>query len=338
MSEPVKKVTITDIECRGLRSADLLTKNDVYVIFKVGHKKAKTKYISGGGKNVKFKDVIEMFVSDADLEAGIDFVAYDYDVGPDPDDLLGVGKLTEMTQLKQHANTPRQFDTVLMYKGKNRGSATCVVTLSYPHGGEDKPAAAKQDDQQQLGAVGGQIFNAAMGMNQQPQVVAATPVQPQVVPVVPDPQYMNVTCPANASAGMQVVVQAPDGQRLTVIIPAGVGPGGVFRVPLPAPRQAHVAAVVAAPVQPAPTVYRPPGVGVDVDGDGRPDYYIPTQAPQAPPAYGYQQPPPQYGAPPPQYGAPPPQYGAPPPQYGAPPPQYGAPPPQYGGGPPPRYY
>jgi hypothetical protein len=47
------------------------------------------RYISGGGKNVTFKDVIEMYVSDADLQAGIDFVAYDYDFGPDPDDLLG---------------------------------------------------------------------------------------------------------------------------------------------------------------------------------------------------------------------------------------------------------
>lgn len=134
MSEAVKVLTITDIECNGLRSADLLSKNDVYVIFKTGHKEAKTKYISGGGKNVKFTDKIEMHVSDADLEAGIDFTAYDYDYGPDPDDLLGVGKLSNLLDLKNHANTPRQFDTELFYKGKQRGAATCVVTLSYPHG------------------------------------------------------------------------------------------------------------------------------------------------------------------------------------------------------------
>ena len=35
--------------------------------------------------------------------------------------------------------------------------------------------------------------------------------------------------------GMTVVVQAPTGQRLAVIVPQGVGPGGVFKVPIPAP-------------------------------------------------------------------------------------------------------
>jgi len=135
MGETPKKLVITELECRGLRSADLLSKNDVYVIFKVGDKEARTAYLSGAGKNAKFDETIEMLVSDRDLEAGIDFYAYDYDVGPDPDDLLGVGKLVNLTQLKKFPDTPRQFDTGLMYKGKTRGSATCLIALTYPHGG-----------------------------------------------------------------------------------------------------------------------------------------------------------------------------------------------------------
>mmetsp|Transcript_25765 Transcript_25765/g.102873 ORF Transcript_25765/g.102873 Transcript_25765/m.102873 type:complete len:287 (+) Transcript_25765:831-1691(+) len=285
MSEAVKKLTIREIECRGLRSAELLSKNDVYVVFKVGSKKVKTKYISGGGRDVKFKDVLELTVSDADLEEGIDVTAYDYDLGPDPDDLLGVGKLTHLTELKEHADQKRQFETQLMYKGKHRGDCTCIVMLAFPEGGgpeqpaEPVPAPVPTP------------------------VPTPVPVVAQVAPVVPEQQFMTVTCPANAVGGMQVVVQAPDGTRMQVVIPQGVQPGGQFRVPLPAPKPV---VVTAAPVvQPVQYVQQPPVYA-------------------AAPAYG--QPPPQYGAPPPQMGAPPPQYGAPPPQYGQPP-QYGAPPP-----------
>jgi len=49
MSQALSVLTIQSIKCRNLRSADFLSKNDVYVIFRCGTKKTKTKYISGGG-------------------------------------------------------------------------------------------------------------------------------------------------------------------------------------------------------------------------------------------------------------------------------------------------
>ena len=84
---------------------------------------------------------------------------------------------------------------------------------------------------------------------QQNRPTAPPPVQPG---------FMVVTCPANARGGLQVVVQAPDGQQLQVQIPAGVGPGGQFRVPLPPPRAPQPQAVAYAQpqmVQPQPVQY-----------------------------------------------------------------------------------
>uniref|UniRef100_A0A7S3JZ34 C2 domain-containing protein n=1 Tax=Aureoumbra lagunensis TaxID=44058 RepID=A0A7S3JZ34_9STRA len=343
-----KKLVISNIECHGLRNADFLTKNDPYVVFKIGNvKKVKTRYKSGAGRDVVFPDKLEIaMISDAELEAGIDVNAWDYDVGPDPDDLLGVGKLSNLEELKKIPGQPRHFETVLMYKGRNRGTCSCVLTLSYPNGGGPKPAQNKP-----LGAVGGQIFNQAMNSGGQPVVAQVAP-QPPTAPqhhvgsvqavVTPQQQaeFMLVTCPANARGGSQVVVQAPSGERLTVLIPQGVQPGGQFRVPLPKP-QVHPQIV-----QSHPQIHQPPtyhqtgmpqavGTAVDIDGDGRPDYYVPHAAAHGPP-------PPAYGAPPPQYSqAPQYAYGQPPQyaqpqyhpaqahQYSAPPPQYGAPPPNY---------
>ena len=87
-----------------------------------------------GGKNVKLPDVIEMYVSDEDLKNGIDFTVYDYDYGPDPDDLLGVGKLVNLVELKKHLYEQRQYDTHLTFKGRPGGEATCLITLKYPAG------------------------------------------------------------------------------------------------------------------------------------------------------------------------------------------------------------
>ena len=114
-------LTISEISCRNLRSADFLSKNDVYVVFKCGTKKVKTRYISGGGKNVTFKEMLTLNLSDADLAAGIDVSVYDYDVGSS-DDLLGVGRLVDLRSLKQRPGSPRSFDSTLRYKGKERGS------------------------------------------------------------------------------------------------------------------------------------------------------------------------------------------------------------------------
>jgi len=341
---------ISDIKCSGLRSADFLSKNDVYVVFKVGTKKCKTKYIPGSGKNVRFPETLVMNLSDADMAQGVDMVAYDYDFGSS-DDMLGVGKLTNLEALKRCPDQPRGFETKFLYKGKARGEGSCVCKLRVHGAGAAAPRpGAAAPSAPPLGAVGGQLFNAAMAGGSVAQVVPAGPAQ----------QYMTVTCPANARAGMQVIVQSPDGQRLQIVIPGSVGPGMQFRVPLPSPKPA-VGAVVPPPQQyqaPPPQPYQQPYQ------QQQPQYQYGAPPPPSPsygapppqygqqyqqPQYGQQpygqQPPPQYqqqGAPPPQYqqqGAPPPQYqGAPPPQYqqppppqyqGAPPPQYGAPPPQY---------
>ena len=61
----------------------------------------------------------------------------------------------------------------------------------------------------------------------------ATAVAQPVAP--PPPTFMTVPVPMGVFPGMTVVVQAPTGQRLAVIVPQGVGPGGVFKVPIPAP-------------------------------------------------------------------------------------------------------
>ena len=48
--------------------------------------------------------------------------------------------------------------------------------------------------------------------------------------------FAQVICPHGAGPGSHLRVRAPNtGQEMTVIIPAGVGPGGQFVVPLPAP-------------------------------------------------------------------------------------------------------
>ena len=119
---------ISDIKCSGLRSADFLSKNDVYVVFKVGTKKCKTKYIPGSGKNVRFPETLVMNLSDADMAQGVDMVAYDYDFGSS-DDMLGVGKLTNLEALKRCPDQPRGFETKFLYKGKARGEGSCVCKL-----------------------------------------------------------------------------------------------------------------------------------------------------------------------------------------------------------------
>uniref|UniRef100_A0A6S8CIC1 C2 domain-containing protein n=1 Tax=Aureoumbra lagunensis TaxID=44058 RepID=A0A6S8CIC1_9STRA len=237
MGEVVQKIIISNIECHGLRDADFLSKNDPYVIFKVGAKSVKTKYKSGAGKDVVFPDKLEMIVSDADLAAGLDITAYDYDVGPDPDDLLGVGKFSQLTDLKQFPDQPRHFESILMYKGRNRGTVSSILTITFPHGG-------------------------APSYEQAAPVQAVQHVGTVVPSVQQQSEYMLVQCPTNATAGMQVTVQAPSGQCLTVVIPQGVSPGGNFRVPIPKTQQST-------PI---------PGYAIDVDGDGKPDYYIPAQS------------------------------------------------------------
>ena len=81
MSTALHQLTISEISCRNLRSADMFGKNDVYVVFRVGTKKVKTHHIKNAGKHASFGEILTMNLEDHDLEHGIDVGAYDYDVG-----------------------------------------------------------------------------------------------------------------------------------------------------------------------------------------------------------------------------------------------------------------
>jgi Ca2+-dependent lipid-binding protein len=108
MSTALHQLTISEISCRNLRSADMFGKNDVYVVFRVGTKKVKTHHKKNAGKHASFDEILTMNLNDSDLEHGIDVGAYDYDVGSS-DDLLGQGKLVNLLALKRTPNAPRQF-------------------------------------------------------------------------------------------------------------------------------------------------------------------------------------------------------------------------------------
>ena len=75
MSQALHQLTISEIACRNLRSADMFSKNDVYVVFRCGTKKTKTKTLRGGGKNVEFSEMLTMNLTDQDLEQGLELNA-----------------------------------------------------------------------------------------------------------------------------------------------------------------------------------------------------------------------------------------------------------------------
>ena len=155
MSTALHQLTISEISCRNLRSADMFGKNDVYVVFRVGSKKCKTKHMNNAGKHASFDEMLTMNVSDSDLATGIDVAAYDKDHGSS-DDLLGQGKLTDLLALKHMPNENRQFKEQFKYKGKPRGEFSCVLSLRM--GGSTAPNKTSP-----LGAAGGQVFAQVMG-------------------------------------------------------------------------------------------------------------------------------------------------------------------------------
>merc|ERR1719213_129913 len=70
---------------------------------------------------------------------------------------------------------------------------------------------------------------------EEPEPATPPAPPPPAYKAPPPPTFMTVPVPMGVFPGMTVVVQAPTGQRLAVIVPQGVGPGGVFKVPIPAP-------------------------------------------------------------------------------------------------------
>jgi len=102
----------------------------VYVVFRCGENKCKTKYMSRCGNHPDFKDVLTLELTEAELGAGVEVEAMDYDFGPDPDDLLGVGKLTGLSYLARSLGDLRRFRTRLLYKGKHRGELEADLSLA----------------------------------------------------------------------------------------------------------------------------------------------------------------------------------------------------------------
>jgi hypothetical protein len=66
----------------------------------------------------------------------IEVIVYDYDFGPDPDDLLGRASITGIGELVAVPNVPREFNLQLLYKAKPRGSVACVLQYSTAAGKE----------------------------------------------------------------------------------------------------------------------------------------------------------------------------------------------------------
>mmetsp|Transcript_1236 Transcript_1236/g.4091 ORF Transcript_1236/g.4091 Transcript_1236/m.4091 type:complete len:88 (-) Transcript_1236:65-328(-) len=79
------------------------------------------------GSSVRIDETLTLHVTDADLDAGFEFSAWDYDVAS-KDDLLGQAMLN-VSDLRSKPNEPRLFELQLLYKGKPRGEVTCIVTL-----------------------------------------------------------------------------------------------------------------------------------------------------------------------------------------------------------------
>lgn len=109
------RLTVSSIECTNLRSADMFSKNDVYVEIACGPKTVKTRTIPNGGRNVTFPEAYELIVSEAELASGVVLTAMDKDKYT-RDDLLGVATL-ERSAL---ADDPARLRAALIFKGAAR--------------------------------------------------------------------------------------------------------------------------------------------------------------------------------------------------------------------------
>jgi hypothetical protein len=65
--------------------------------------------------------------------------------------------------------------------------------------------------------------------------------------------HTQVTVPPGVTAGQPMLIQTPSGQQMQVSVPAGLSPGSIFQVAVPAP-VAVATAVVAVAVAAPPTV------------------------------------------------------------------------------------
>ena len=75
MSTALHQLTISEISCRNLRSADMFGKNDVYVVFRVGTKKVKTHHKKNAGKHATFDEIIGLEATGVNILTPITFAA-----------------------------------------------------------------------------------------------------------------------------------------------------------------------------------------------------------------------------------------------------------------------
>ena len=97
MSTALHQLTISEISCRNLRSADMFGKNDVYVVLELGVEKQRTTTVEGTdkvGSNPKWGNGYgESKIFDRSVRpnqrTSVRLTVWDEDPGPDPDDLIG---------------------------------------------------------------------------------------------------------------------------------------------------------------------------------------------------------------------------------------------------------
>ena len=136
------------------------------------------------------------------------------------------------SQLNVRAPTTGETLTVVVPAGVYPGSSFMVPLPRQP-----RPVPAAPVQAQVVQSPQPKVYQVNIASTRPAQPVYAEQVQsPRPVPPSSPAGTFPVIVPAGHFSGMRLSVRAPNtGKMMTVVIPAGVGPGGQFAVPLPMP-------------------------------------------------------------------------------------------------------